>query len=115
MVGPIRLCPNWSSSARFVTDGHRHADQRAVLGPRAVVVLHVLLSEDLVQNKPGVCAAFPDPAVGNDVFVPVQAGAAIQLLERVIGLEGAVIVGCLAPGHVDRGGNVTATLCLLLR
>ena len=56
---------------------HQHADQRAVFSPRTVVVLHVLLSEDLVQNEPGVRAAFPDPAVGNDVFVPVQAGTAI--------------------------------------
>ena len=44
---------------RFVTDGHWHADQRAVLGPRTVVVLHVLLPEDLVQNEPGVCARSP--------------------------------------------------------
>src|SRR5687767_15832247 len=60
-------------------------------------------------------AAFPDPAVVNDVLLPVQAGLAVNLLEFVVGAEGAIIIGCLAPRHVDRGRNVSATLCLLLR
>src|SRR4030095_9603138 len=104
-----------SGIAGFVANGYWHTDQRAVLGPRTVVVLYVLLSEDLVQHEPGVRAALPDPAVGNDVFVPVQARVAVNLFELVIGPESAIIVGRLAPRHVDRGGNVTAALGLLLR
>src|SRR6478672_2644497 len=68
-----------------------------------------------MQYEPCVRAAFPDPAVRNDVVAPVQAGVAVKLLELVIGSERSVIVGRLAPGHVDRGRNVTTTLCLLLR
>ena len=41
--------------------------------------------------------------------------APLYSLELVIGLEGAVIIGCLAPGHVHSCGNVSAALCLLLR
>ena len=67
-----------------------------------------------MQNEPGVCATFPDPAVGNDVFVPVQARIALKLLELIVGLEGAIVIGCLAPRNIDCGGNVTATLRLLL-
>src|SRR4029453_12067080 len=50
-----------------------------------------------------------------DVFVPAQGPAAFGLLELVIGLEGAVVVGSLAPGHIDCSRNMTATLRLLLR
>ena len=71
-------------------------------GPRTVVVLHVLLSEDLVQNEPGV-RCVPDPAVGNDVFVPIEASAAIELLELVIGLEG-IIVAALLQGTLTAVG-----------
>ena len=60
-------------------------------------------------------AAFPDPAVGDGVFRPSRHRVAVELLELVIRLEGAVIVGCLAPRDIDCGRNVTPALCLLLR
>ena len=47
--------------------------------------------------------------------VPAQARIAVDHLEFVIGPESAVIIGRLAPRHVDCGGNVAAALGLLLR
>src|SRR4029453_14288306 len=68
-----------------------------------------------MQHEPGVRAAFSDPAVGDDVLVPAQARIAVQLLELLIGLESAVIIGSLAPWHVDCSRDMTTTLRLLLR
>ena len=44
----------------------RHGDHVAPLGPGAVVVLHVVLAEQLVQHEPGVRRALADAAVGDD-------------------------------------------------
>ena len=44
----------------------RDGDHVAPLGPGAVVVLHVVLAEQLVQHEPGVRRALADPAVGDD-------------------------------------------------
>ena len=41
-------------------------DHVAPLGPRAVVVLDVVVAEQLVQHEPGVRRALADPAVGDD-------------------------------------------------
>ena len=43
----------------------RDVDQVAPLGPRAVVVLDVVLAEQLVEHEPGVRRALADPAVGD--------------------------------------------------
>src|SRR3954451_18551098 len=97
------------------TNLDRDADQRAVLGPRAVVVLHVLLVEDLVQHEPGVRAALTDAAVGDRVLGLVETCVAVELGELVVRLEGAVVVRGLAPGDVQRRRDVAAALRLLLR
>ena len=44
-------------------------DQVAPLGPGAVVVAHVLDTEQLGEHKPGVSRALPDPAVGDHGIV----------------------------------------------
>ena len=44
----------------------RHVHHVAPLGPRAVVVLHVVVAEQLVQHEPGVGRALADAAVGDD-------------------------------------------------
>src|SRR5205807_4711239 len=93
----------------------RHADQRAVLGPRSVVVLHVGVAEQLVQGEPGVAGALADPAVRDGRLGLVQAGLLVQLPDLVVGLEGAVLVGRLAPRHVQRCRDVAGALRLLLR
>ena len=61
----------WGATARIVADLlsgllDRDVDQVAPLGPRAVVVLDVLLPEQLVQHEPRVRRALADPAVGDD-------------------------------------------------
>src|SRR5215813_14422882 len=78
-----------------------HTDQRSVLGPGPVVVLHFLLAEQLMQHEPGVGAALTDPAVGDRVLAEVQARLAlVQRAQLVVRLEGAVVVGGLGPRDV---------------
>src|SRR5436309_1184974 len=62
---------------------HRYADQRAVLGPGAVVVLGVLVAEQLGQGEPGVGGPLTDPAVGDDVLVGGDAGSLVQRLQLI--------------------------------
>src|SRR4051794_38774034 len=82
------------------------ADEGAVLGPRAVVVLDVRVAEQLVQREPGVARALADAAVGDGVAAVVQPLADVQLPQLVVGLEGAVLVGRLRPRHIERGRDV---------
>src|SRR6202012_3067007 len=110
-----RRRPGWRRSSGL-PPLNRHAHPRAVLGPGAVVVLHVRLLQDLVQHEPGVRGALTDPAVGDGVLAEVQPGLVlVELGEVVVGLERAVLVGRLGPGDVLGGGDVPAALSLLLR
>src|SRR4051795_10612574 len=94
----------------------RDAHEGAVLGPGAVVVLHVLLTEQLVQREPGVAGALADAAVGDGRLRGVEAGLLdVELAQLVVAPEGAVVVRGLAPRHVERGGDVAGALALLLR
>ncbi len=86
----------------------RHADERAVLGPRAVVVLDVRLVEDLVQHEPGVRRALADAAVGDGVLAEVDARVAVQRAQLVVRAERAVVVRGLAPRDVLRRRDVAA-------
>src|SRR3954452_2088620 len=91
------------------------ADERAVLRPRAVVVLHVVEAEQLLQGEPGVRRALADPTVRDHLTV---AGDALRLVERlqlVRRLERAVVVRGLDPRDVRRAGDVAGHLRLLLR
>ena len=56
----------------------RHADQAAVLGPRAVVVADPLVPEQLVQHEPAVRRPLADAAVGDDVLVRRDALALVE-------------------------------------
>ena len=49
--------------------------------------------------------ALADAAVGDGVLAPVDAGLAVDGLQLVVGLEGAVLVGGLAPGDVLGAGD----------
>src|SRR3954469_4786561 len=93
----------------------RDADQRAVLGPRTVVVLDVRLVEDLVQHEPRVRRPLTDAAVGDGVLAEVDAFALVELGQLVVATERAVVVSGLAPRNVLGGRHVTGTLRLLLR
>src|SRR3954451_24648295 len=113
--------PGWSvgvcSGAPHTSDVllDRDANQRAVLRPRTVVVLHVRMPEQFVQREPGVAGPLTDAAVRDGVAAVVESFAGVQLAQFVVGPEGAVLVGRLGPRHVDRRGDVTAALALLLR
>src|SRR4051812_8916193 len=93
----------------------RDADERAVLDPAAVVVLDVGLAEQLAQHEPGVARALADPAVGDGRLAVVEALLGVELLQLLVALECAVLVGRLAPRDVLRGRDVAALLRLLLR
>src|SRR5262249_41612841 len=86
------------------------SDHAAPLGPRAVVVLHVLVAEQLLQHEPGVRRALADAAVGDDLFVGRDALAAVELPQLIGRLERPILVGRLAPGDVLRTWNVPAAL-----
>src|SRR5689334_6982755 len=112
---PPFLAPHMSGLPGLVAEGDRYADQRTPLGPRTVVVLDVLLTEQLVQHEPGVRGALADPAVRDGVLAEVDPGVGVQGLQLVVGAEGAVVVGRLAPRDAGRGRDVTRALRLLLR
>src|SRR5579875_1078811 len=112
-AGRVGLCAGAPHMSDVLLD--RDADERAVLGPRSVVVLDVLLAEQLVQGEPGVARTLPDAAVRDGVLALVEAGFLVQGAQLVVGLERAVLVGRLAPRDVDGRRDVAAALRLLLR
>src|SRR3954447_1756727 len=93
----------------------RDTDERAVLGPRAVVVLHLRLVEQLVQDETRVRRTLADAAVGDGVLAEVDALVLVELLQLVVAAERAVVVRGLAPRDVLRGRDVSGALRLLLR
>src|SRR5215475_13095878 len=101
-------------SPRLVAQRDRYADQRAVLGPRSVVVLDVRLAEQLVEYEPRVRRPLADPAVRDRRLRVVQAGGPVDVAQFVVGLERAVLVGRLAPRNAERGRDVPGALRLLL-
>ena len=84
----------------------RHVHEVAPLGPRAVVVLDVILAQQLVQHEPRVRRALADPAVGDDRLAVGDALRAVELGEVVGGLEGPVLLDGLRPRHRGRAGDV---------
>src|SRR5215212_3954460 len=60
---------------------HGGTHERAVLGPRAVVVLDVHVPQQLLQGEPGVRAPLSDPAVRDDLPVRGDALALIELAQ----------------------------------
>src|SRR6266850_533725 len=92
----------------FVDDGG--PDEVTPLGPRAVVVAHVVVAEQILQNEPGMRAAFPDAAVGDDLVGSGDALGLIELLKILERLEGAVLVGSLRPRDICGFGDVSRAL-----
>src|SRR5437773_7017999 len=89
---------------------HGHADQVAPLGPRAVVVLHVLETQQILQDEPRDARALADAAVRNHRRVAAHTLPAVQRLQLVDSLERAVLVAVLPPGNALRAGNMAAAL-----
>src|SRR5829696_673945 len=91
------------------------AYQVAPLGPRAVVVAHSVVAEQVGEHEPGVGGPLADPAVGYYVLSPAQAGLALVDLTQLVGaLEGPVLPDGPSPRHVRGPGNVPAPQSALL-
>ena len=104
-------CSYWLGVAHL----DRRADERAVLGPRPVVVAHVAVAEDLGQHEPGVAGALADAAVGDHVLVRRDALAAVDGAQLVYRLERAVLGDGGRPRDVGGARDVAPSLCRFLR
>src|SRR5467141_1294198 len=93
----------------------RRPHEVAPLRPGAVVVLHVRVAEEVLEDEPGVGRPLPDPAVRDDLLVRSDALVFVQGLEILSRLERAVLVHGLGPGNVLRPGNVPASLRVFRR
>src|SRR5438045_9568957 len=89
---------------------HRRADEVAPLGPRAVVVLHVLETEQVLQHEPREARALADAAVRDDRRVALDALIGVELLQLILAPERPVVVAVLAPGNALRAGDVSSAL-----
>src|SRR3990170_6916146 len=92
----------------LLLDGH--VDHAAPLGPGAVVVADLGVSQQVLEDEPGVGGALTDAAVGDDLLVGGDALALIEGPQFVDGLEGAVLAYGLAPGDVLGARNVAHAL-----
>src|SRR5215472_185226 len=93
----------------------RNTDRAAPLRPGAVVVAHVGVAEELVENEPCVSGALADAAVGDDFAVSRDPLAAVDLAEVGRVLEGTVLLDRGRPGDVGSSRDVSAPLGALLR
>src|SRR5262245_7527187 len=89
---------------------HRGANQVAPFGPRAVVVLHVLEAEQVLQDEPREARALADAAVRDHRPIARDALRGIERRQIVVALERAVVVAVLAPRDALGAGNVPAAL-----
>src|SRR6202041_1256873 len=97
-----------SGRGAFFFDGG--ADEIAPFGPRTIVVLHVVITQQILEHEPGVGTAFADAAVGDDGVLAIDSLAIVERFEGVRGFEGAIFVGRLGPGDAGGAGNVAAAL-----
>src|SRR5688572_27916268 len=88
----------------------RRPHERAVLGPRAVVVLHVLVAEELLKREPRVGGALPDPAVGDHLALARDPLGRVELAQLVSGLECPVLVRCFRTRDVRRARDMESIL-----
>ena len=89
---------------------HRRADEIAPLGPRAVVVLHVLEAEQVLQHEPREARAFADAAVRDHRLIARDALRGVQRFQIVEALERPIVVAVPAPRDALRAGDVSAAL-----
>src|SRR5438477_7220777 len=92
---------------------HGRADQIAPLGPRAVVVLHVRETQEMLEGEPGEARSLADAAVRDDRLIARDALRGVQRLQVVKALEGAIVIAVLPPRNALRAGNVSAALARL--
>src|SRR2546426_1305179 len=95
------------SSFRSLRD--RRADEVAPLGPRPVVVPHLLDAEQVLKREPGMARPLADAAVGDDLvcrlLLEKKKVQLQQLLERLEGAVGGHGLGpCDAPCAPDVTG-----------
>src|SRR5713226_5332701 len=84
----------------------RRPDQAPPLGPGPVVIPHVRVSEQVLQNEPGVRRALADPAVGDHLLVRRDALAPIEFLQFGRRLEGPILADGLPPRDVGGPGDM---------
>src|SRR5204862_7816193 len=83
-------------------------DQVAPLRPRAVVILDVRDSNQMLQHEPRMARAFADAAIGDHWRARRDSCATIQRFQLVDALECAVIVARLRPRNALRSRDMTA-------
>src|SRR6185437_9185741 len=110
-----RVCPCFGAEHISASQLDWGSNQGAVFRPTAVVVLDIPVSQEFLQDEPGVRRPFPDSTVSNRFLRTVEAGVGVDLGQLLVRFERAVVVGGPAPGHVDRAGDVTRLLALFLR
>ena len=107
------LCAPSVGESGLPIDGRAY--DAAVLGPGAVVVTHLVVSQDLGQHEPGMRRALADAAIGDDLSVAGDALAAVYLPQLLHRLEGAVaLVDGTGPADIGGARDVPAPLCSLL-
>ncbi len=86
------------------------------LGPRSIVIFHILESKQLSQNKPGVTRSFSNPAVNDGVFRWFEAEIVdVDFPELVHWFECPILPGRSFPRNALCGRNVSTTQNSLLR
>src|SRR6266567_7697997 len=105
----------WRDGLETVPSGllDRRTDQIAPLGPRAVVVLHVLEPEQILEHEPRMARALADAAVRDHRPVGCHALARIERLQLLVALERPVVVAGLRPRDVLRPRDMAAALTRL--
>ena len=85
-------------------------DEVSPFGPRAVVVLHIAIADEVFQNEPSMRAAFANAAIGDHFICARDALGLVKLFQSIGKLEGAIFICGLRPWNVRRTGDVTGTL-----
>src|SRR5713101_8943362 len=94
------------SGALFDRDVHEIPPLR----PRAVVVAHVLVAEQLAQDEPRMSASLADPAVRSHSLVRGDTLSLVECSQLVGGLERPVVAHGLRPRNRSRSRNVACAL-----
>src|SRR6266849_9476102 len=76
------------------------ADQAAPFGPGAVVVAHIRVAEQEMQDIPGVAAALADAAIGHNLLVSCDTLAAVKGAQLIGCFERAIGIPGLRPGDI---------------
>src|SRR5687768_10962477 len=80
----------------------------APLGPRSIVVLYVVVSEEVREHEPGVRGALSYAAVGDRVLIGTETRLSfVDLAQFLRILEGAVFVGRPRPRYVRRSWDMS--------